>query len=246
MGGISSFSPYSFIFFKASQFWFGPSMANWVIVSIVGDEGNPFKSSYNTASAVVLYWNCDARYFVSETLLSEHRKLTWSFICSISRTNLCESSNDTLKHGDFETWFINFCLIHWAMPNLISYMHFVLLGVKLETAGLSLKISLKNSKRPALVLNDERCFLTFSTYFIYAVAVLFFTSNMLLVKIENWTLEQDWVSFRPGVLVLEYADNSGVFSKKPLVFNTSTFFAALNSFCVFPLAYFFKASSTSF
>ena len=144
MGGISSFSPYSFIFFKASQFWFGPSMANWVIVSIVGDEGNPFKSSYNTASAVVLYWNCDARYFVSETLLSEHRKLTWSFICSISRTNLCESSNDTLKHGDVETWFINFCLIHRAMLNLISYMHFVLLGVKLETVGLSLKISLKN------------------------------------------------------------------------------------------------------
>ena len=72
------------------------------------------------------------------------------------------------------------------MPNLISYMHFVLLGVKLETVGLSLKISLKNStKRPALVLNDERCFLTLSTYFIYAVAVLFFTSNMLLVKIEN-------------------------------------------------------------
>ena len=71
------------------------------------------------------------------------------------------------------------------MPNLISYMHFVLLGVKLETAGLSLKISLKNSKRPALVLNDERCFLTLSTYFIYAVAVLLFTSNMLLVKIEN-------------------------------------------------------------
>ena len=56
MGGISSFSLYSFIFFKTTQFVFGPSMANWGILSIIEDQGNPFKSSSNKASAVVLYW----------------------------------------------------------------------------------------------------------------------------------------------------------------------------------------------
>ena len=52
MSGISSFSLYSLIIFKTSQFVFGPSMVNWVILSIFQVEGNPFKNSSNITS-----WN---------------------------------------------------------------------------------------------------------------------------------------------------------------------------------------------
>ena len=187
MGDMSSFYLYSFIFFKTNLFVFGPSMANWVILSIGGDEGNPFKGSSNKAFAVVmqLYWNCDPRYLVLETLVSKHQNLTWTSISSISRTELCESSNNTQKYG-VKTWFINFCLIHGAMPNLIKYIHFVLPSVKLETVGLLLKTSLKNSQRPAHDLNDEWCFTALSTYFYFCFCSLVFCDQH--VTGESWRL----------------------------------------------------------
>ena len=75
MGGISSFPLCSFIFFKTSQFVFGPSICNRVTLSIVGEEGNPFKSSSNKVFAVVLYWSCDPRslswkHYSSKTKIS--------------------------------------------------------------------------------------------------------------------------------------------------------------------------------
>ena len=70
------------------------------------------------------------------------------------------------------------------MPNLIKCMYFALGSVKLETVGLSLKISLKNTPRSAQELNDD-CFTTLSKYFSSALVALFFTSNMLLIKTEG-------------------------------------------------------------
>ena len=117
----------------------------WLIEHQLLGWRQPFKSSFNKAPATVLYWNCDSKYLVLDTLLSEHHILSCRSICSISRTELCKSSNNTLKYCDVETWFINFCLIHGAMPNLIKCLHFVVKSVKLEAVGLSLKLSLKNS-----------------------------------------------------------------------------------------------------
>ena len=112
----------------------------------------------------------------------------------------------------FGVWFINFRLIHGAIPNLIKYKHFVLPTVKLGTVRLSLTISLKNSARSAQELNDEYCFTTLSAYFISSTLVAF------------WALKIGHI--KQGALVLEDADYSGVLWKTSVIFNPFTFFLA--------------------
>ena len=80
----------------------------WVILSNVRDKGNPLKMSPNKASTVVgivilgiLSW----KHYHPNSKISPKRS-----ICYISRTELCKSSNDTLKYGNVEIWFITFVL----------------------------------------------------------------------------------------------------------------------------------------
>ena len=132
------------------------------------------------------------------------------------------------------------------MPNFIKHMHFVFLSVKLETVRLLLKISFKNLPSSAHKLNDEWCNTTLCAYCIFALVALFFKPNMLLVKIEDWTSEDDQISFPPDALVVEDAGDLGVLWKKSVFFITFNFLVAASYLCVLPLACFLKASSTPF